>query len=104
MTGQNPAASKVTYPCLMGHQIVELTAEQRDKLAWKALPVEAKIAHLLERVEALEADNFRMKYGLRVLKSNSSLSIHQLEIINDALGDNQSAATAQAPTTETPRG
>lgn len=103
MTGPTENANKATYPCLMGHQIVELTAEQRDKLAWKTLPVEDKIAHLLERVQALEAYNSRMKSGLRVLKSNSSLSIQQIEIIDDALGDNQKQATAEENTSKVPR-
>ncbi len=35
-----------TYPCVVGSKIVELTAEQRDTLEWRMLPVEEKLARL----------------------------------------------------------
>ena len=44
-----------TYPCVVGRQIKELTAEQRDALAWRQSSSEEKIAVLLSRIEALEA-------------------------------------------------
>jgi len=44
-----------TYPCVVGHQIKELTAEQRDALAWRQSSSEEKIAVLLSRIEALES-------------------------------------------------
>jgi len=46
--------ARTTYPCVVGHRIVELTEEQRAAAEWRALPTEEKIAHLLERIETLE--------------------------------------------------
>lgn len=43
-----------TYPRLVGNQIRELTAEQRDALEWRSLSADEKIARLLARIEALE--------------------------------------------------
>ncbi len=43
-----------TYPCVVGHRIVELTAEQRATHEWRSLSAEEKIARLLVRIEALE--------------------------------------------------
>ena len=44
----------LTFPCVVGNQIRELTGEQREALEWRQMPADEKIAHLLERVEALE--------------------------------------------------
>lgn len=45
----------ITFPCLVGHRIVELTAEQRDSVEWRQMPDSEKIAMLFKRVEELEA-------------------------------------------------
>lgn len=44
-----------TYPYIVGRHIKELTAEQRDALAWRQSSSEEKIAVLLSRIEALES-------------------------------------------------
>lgn len=43
-----------TYPCVVGHRIVELTAAQRDALEWRSMTPEQKIEVLLGRIERLE--------------------------------------------------
>lgn len=45
---------RLTYPCVVGHRIVELTAEEREALQWRQLPIEDKVEALLARVAALE--------------------------------------------------
>lgn len=44
-----------TYPCVVGHRIVELTDEQRASLEWSRMADSEKISALLQRVETLEA-------------------------------------------------
>jgi hypothetical protein len=51
---KRPSAN-VTFPCVVGHRIVELTDEQRAAAEWRGLSPEEKIARLLERVEVLES-------------------------------------------------
>lgn len=46
--------TELTYPCVVGQRIVELTAEQRDALEWRSLTVDQKIEILLGRIERLE--------------------------------------------------
>ena len=46
---------ELTYPCVVGPYIMELTAEQRDALAWRTLSPHEQIAILLQRIEALES-------------------------------------------------
>ncbi len=53
-------APELTYPCLVGHEIVELTAKQRDALAWEVLSPPAKIDILLQRIQALESNHKAM--------------------------------------------
>jgi hypothetical protein len=51
----------MTFPCVVGHRIVELTAEQRDAIEWRQKTPDEKLAILLGRIEALEAEVKRLK-------------------------------------------
>jgi enoyl reductase-like protein len=44
----------LTYPCVVGHRIVELTAQERAMADWAAMTADEKIEALLQRVEELE--------------------------------------------------
>lgn len=44
----------VTYPCVVGHKIVELTHEQMLVAEWRESSLEQRIEILLERVKRLE--------------------------------------------------
>lgn len=50
----NMSNKELTYPCVVGSRIVELTAQQRDALQFAKSPPEFQIQHLLHRIQDLE--------------------------------------------------
>ena len=47
-------SGELTYPCVVGNRIVELTAAQRNNLEWRTMTPEGKIEVLLRRILDLE--------------------------------------------------
>lgn len=55
---------ELTYPCVVQHRIVELTADQIAALEWRMLPLADKVDALLQRIVALEKRNAELEAKL----------------------------------------
>ena len=62
---------ELTYPCVVQHRIVELTADEMAALEWRLLPIADKVDALLQRIVILETRNADLEAKLAQLPAAS---------------------------------